>query len=119
MPDPHPGAEPFTDEQVEAAKVAFSECTGNLSEAIRAALRAAASAGGEREAEPSDEQARVRAHFVRLFNRLDAAVSRHRAAKAWTDDADDALYAAHDRVLRDAATGPGSDRSPDHREEGR
>jgi hypothetical protein len=44
--------------------------------------------------------------WIRLFNRLDAAVSKHRAAKSagFADDIDDGLHAAHDRVLKDAAT---------------
>jgi hypothetical protein len=55
-----------------------------------------------------------RNRWIRLFNRLDAAVSRHRKAKdpegrsfkTWADDTDDALHAAHDRILKDAATPP-------------
>lgn len=46
-----------------------------------------------------------RDRWIRLFNRLDAAVSRHRTAKeaGFADDADDALAAAHDRILKAAA----------------
>lgn len=41
--------------------------------------------------------------WIRLFNRLEAAVSHHkRATVAFTTDADDAPYAARDRILRDA-----------------
>lgn len=43
--------------------------------------------------------------WIRLFNRLDAAVAKHRSAKqaGFADDADDALAAAHDRILKAAA----------------
>jgi hypothetical protein len=43
--------------------------------------------------------------WVRLFNRLEAAVSHHKKANAGLmTEADEALYAARDRILRDAAT---------------
>jgi hypothetical protein len=45
--------------------------------------------------------------WIRLFNRLDAAVAKHQRAKHFPDEVDDALYAAHDRILKTAAkTGP-------------
>ena len=53
-----------------------------------------------------------RNHWIRLFNRLDAAVSRHRQAveaigeSLWITDHDEALHAAHDRILKSAAKGP-------------
>jgi hypothetical protein len=51
-----------------------------------------------------DEAIRERDRWIRLFSRLEAAVSHHKAAKgAFADDADDALWAARDRVLRSAA----------------
>jgi hypothetical protein len=53
---------------------------------------------------PLAEGERERNRWIRLFNRLDAAISRHRKAKAWTDDTDDALHAAHDKVLKAAAS---------------
>lgn len=54
-----------------------------------------------------------RDRWIRLFNRLQGAVSHHRnarvkeAARGLTivDEIDEALYAAMDRVLRDAAKG--------------
>jgi hypothetical protein len=63
------------------------------------------------------ESARLRDerdHWIRLFNRLEAAVSHHkRATGGFTTDADDALYAARDRILRAAAKGDErADRSP-------
>ena len=46
-----------------------------------------------------------RNEWIRLFNRLDSAVARHVRQKSagWTDDADDALHAAHDAILKAAA----------------
>jgi hypothetical protein len=44
-----------------------------------------------------------RDHWIRQFNRLDAAITHHRAADRFKDDHDDALYAARDRVLKDIA----------------
>jgi 1,2-phenylacetyl-CoA epoxidase PaaB subunit len=46
-----------------------------------------------------------RDRWVRLFNRLEAAVSHHKKASArrFVDDHDEALYAARDRICRDAA----------------
>lgn len=66
---------------------------------------------GAWEARFMDEQAARRVieierdGWIRLFNRLEAAVSRHIVAKAWTDDTDDALHTAHAKVLRAAAEG--------------
>jgi hypothetical protein len=49
-----------------------------------------------------------RNHWIRLFNRLDAAVSKHRSMKSASlipaDEHDEALDAAHDRILKEAAT---------------
>lgn len=45
-----------------------------------------------------------RDRYVRLFNRLDAAISHHKAAERFPDDHDEALWAARDRILRAAAT---------------
>lgn len=48
-----------------------------------------------------------RDRWVRLFNRLEAAVSHHKRDTAgFATDADERLYAARERILRDAATGP-------------
>jgi hypothetical protein len=44
-----------------------------------------------------------RDHWIRLFNRLENAVRRHAEAKGWTDEADDALHAAHRSVLKAAS----------------
>jgi hypothetical protein len=49
--------------------------------------------------------AEQRDRWIRLFNRLQGAVQRHRDADRFKDDHDEALYAAMDRVLRDAAEG--------------
>lgn len=42
--------------------------------------------------------------WVRLFNRLEAAVAHHEKDKGdnWVDEVDDALYAARDRIVKDA-----------------
>ena len=46
-------------------------------------------------------------HYVRLYNRLEKAVSNHEQAKAglFADDADDALHAAWRRIMK-ASTEP-------------
>lgn len=43
----------------------------------------------------------------RLFNRIEVTISHHRRDKSdlFTDEVDDRLYAARDRVLRDSAKG--------------
>lgn len=47
-----------------------------------------------------------RDHWRRLFNRLDAAISHHaRDGKALANEMDEELYAARDRIVRDAAEG--------------
>lgn len=44
-----------------------------------------------------------RDHWIRLFNRLEGAVAHHKTAtSAFREVHDEALYAAHERVLRDA-----------------
>lgn len=49
-----------------------------------------------------------RNRWIRLFTRLDAAVSTHRGMKSASlvpaDEHNEALDAAHDRILRDAAS---------------
>lgn len=46
--------------------------------------------------------------WIRLFNRLDGAISHHQRAKgAFHDDVDAALYEARRRVLSDAHKGRG------------
>lgn len=50
------------------------------------------------------------ARWKRLFNRLEAAIGHHKRAgeeRFFVDAHDEALYAARDRVLRDAAEGRG------------
>lgn len=47
-----------------------------------------------------------RDHYIRLFTRLDAAVSHHRQSVSFVDVDDEALYLAQIAVLRDAAAGP-------------
>lgn len=48
-----------------------------------------------------------RDHWIRLFNRMEAAVAHHRAANdqmlGTTLEADEALYHARDRIVADAA----------------
>lgn len=46
-------------------------------------------------------------HWKRLFNRLEASISHHYKNKSthFSDEVDDALYAARDRIIRDAAKG--------------
>lgn len=47
-----------------------------------------------------------RDHWIRLFNRLEAAVKHHKnATGTFATDADEALYKATDRILSDAARG--------------
>lgn len=44
--------------------------------------------------------------WIRLFNRLEAAIAHHKRDTEWaatTDDADEALWVARDRIVRDAA----------------
>lgn len=48
----------------------------------------------EREAERND--------WIRLFNRLEAAVRRHIDSKPWNDEHDDQLHASFKAVLKDA-----------------
>jgi len=46
-----------------------------------------------------------RDRWVRLFNRLDGAISHHRKAKSdlFIDEVDESLYHAHDQILKEAA----------------
>ncbi len=46
-----------------------------------------------------------RDHWIRLFNRLEGVVAHHRKSDDFDEVRDEALHAAHDRVLRDAAKG--------------
>ncbi len=53
---------------------------------------------------------RQRDHWMRLFNRLDAAITHHKRdceKNDVPDTHDEALWAARDRVLRDSAKGCG------------
>jgi dsDNA-specific endonuclease/ATPase MutS2 len=46
-----------------------------------------------------------RHRWIRFFNRLEAAISHHKNARGdFTDLADEALYKARDKILRDAAS---------------
>lgn len=62
-----------------------------------------------------NELTEQRDRWIRLFNRLEGAVAHHRKARVgekaklltFCDEIDDALYAAHDRVLKAAAKGDG------------
>jgi hypothetical protein len=47
-------------------------------------------------------------HYIRLYSRLESAVSKHEQSKAglFADDADDALHAAWRRIMKSAAKGP-------------
>lgn len=62
-----------------------------------------------RELERQRDEARTeRDRWIRLFNRLEASVTHHRAAKLrgvdTSDEVDGALWAARDKVLKAAAT---------------
>lgn len=55
-----------------------------------------------------DHERQERARIIRLFNRLDAAVTHHkRDTQTFISDADERLYAARQRVLSDYAKGKG------------
>lgn len=63
---------------------------------------------GERvEVVEASELDRVRAEndskWIRAFNRLEKAVTRHMDAKEWTDDADDNLHHAWKQVMKDVS----------------
>ena len=45
----------------------------------------------------------ARDHWIRLFNRLEAAVARHKERSGGFEPADDELYAAHAKVLKASA----------------
>lgn len=45
-----------------------------------------------------------RDHWIRMFNRLEVAISHHKRDCEFTDGEDDRLWAARDRILRQAAT---------------
>lgn len=53
----------------------------------------------------TDDAVAQRDAWIRLFNRLEASISHHKAGKSdmFTDEVDEALYAARDRILKDAA----------------
>ena len=84
------------------------ELREKLVECVEALERSAEREKGTRQF--AADVSRDHSRWVRLFNRLDAALSRHRTAKqegAFCDDADEALHAAHDRILKDAASSSG------------
>lgn len=61
--------------------------------------------------EMRDAQAE-RDRYIRLFNRLEAAVSHHKKAhlpegRCFADDPDEALWKARDKILRDSCEGKG------------
>jgi len=63
-------------------------------------------AGNRDELKPSTSGVADRDHWIGLFNRLDAAVARHRRKdSAWADEFDEALHTAHDKVLKAASRG--------------
>ncbi len=53
--------------------------------------------------DPLREAREERDRYIRLFNRLEAAISHHEKADRFQDDNDLALYAARDKILKDAA----------------
>ncbi len=70
------------------------------------ASRDAVSGGAYRAMEDQRDRYRdERDRWIRLFNRLEAAVSHHKKDKStvFVDEVDEALYAARDHILRDAA----------------
>lgn len=70
--------------------------------ALERGLAAAVERIEELEAQPGRDA------MVRLFNRLDAAVSHHKKAGAGlVTEADESLYHARDRILSDYAAGVG------------
>lgn len=81
--------------------------TGRLSQSKESPRDVGASGGMATEGEASMTAAEYREQrdgWVRLFNRLEGAVAHHRrATTAFREVHDEALYAAHDRVLRDAS----------------
>lgn len=57
--------------------------------------------GAERIRNPATAE---RDHWIRLFNRLEATISHHKKATGnFSSDADERLYAARDKIMRDAA----------------
>lgn len=44
-----------------------------------------------------------RDHWIRLFNRMEAAIAHHERSPRFKDSHDDALYHARDRIVADAA----------------
>lgn len=83
---------------------------------VRAAITAYLAALGGVGPAATDGAGTERNHWIRLFNRLDAAVSRHRTSSEAkgasilgpTED-DEALWDAHDKILNAAA---GAHRAP-------
>ena len=62
----------------------------------------------ERQTLPIDTRVREELdRYRRYFNRLDAAISRHRQSGLFATEADDALHTAHDKILQDAHNGRG------------
>ena len=61
---------------------------------------------------PTQELVADRNRYIRLFNRLEAAVSHHKKAhtpegRYFADDPDEALWKARDKILTDACEGKG------------
>jgi hypothetical protein len=61
----------------------------------------------ERLEDTAARNARDRDHWIRLFNRLEASVTHHRKGKLagvdTSDEIDEALWKARDKILTDAA----------------
>ena len=55
-----------------------------------------------------DAYATANSRLIRLFNRLDAAITHHkRDTQTFITDADERLYAARERIVSDFAKGAG------------
>jgi hypothetical protein len=53
-----------------------------------------------------------RDRWIRLFNRLEAAISHHKRDNKFVDEADEALYHARDKILKDAGDRGGTNQDP-------
>ena len=50
-----------------------------------------------------DEAREQRDHWIRLFNRLEAAISHHKRDSGFADANDESLWYARDRILKEAS----------------
>lgn len=91
--------------------------TGRLHQNEKSPRDAATSGGVATEGMTSMTAAEYREqrdHWVRLFNRLEGAVAHHKnATKDFREVHDEALYAAHERVLKAASLSAGMAQSSD------